>query len=96
MFLLRRPVLLLSLAVLLGVSTGCRVEKEQAGEAPDVDVNVEPGKLPKYEVEGPEVDIGTEKKEISVPNVEVTQEEKEITVPDIDVKVPQEDDSPEN
>jgi hypothetical protein len=36
------------------------VEKEQAGEEPDVDVNVDPGNLPEYEVEGPEVDVGTE------------------------------------
>lgn len=96
MFFLKRPVLLLPLALLLVVSTGCRVEKEQAGEAPEVDVNVEPGKLPEYEVEGPEVDVGTQEKTITVPEVEVTQEEKTITAPDVDIQLPTDEDSPEN
>ncbi|MFP5272272.1 hypothetical protein [Coleofasciculus sp.] len=96
MFFLKRSVLLLPLALLLVVSTGCRVEKEQAGEAPEVDVNVDPGKVPEYEVEGPEVDVGTQEKTITVPEVEVTQEEKTITAPDVDIKPPTDEDSPEN
>ncbi|MEQ9371544.1 MAG: hypothetical protein RIG63_21325 [Coleofasciculus chthonoplastes F3-SA18-01] len=96
MFFLKRPLLLLPLALLLVVSTGCRVEKEQAGEKPDVDVNVDPGKLPEYKVEGPEVDVGTQEKTITVPDVEVTQEEKTITAPDVDIKPPTDEDSPEN
>ncbi|MFP4123449.1 hypothetical protein [Coleofasciculus sp.] len=96
MSFLKRPLLLLPLALLLVVSTGCRVEKEQAGEEPDVDVNVEPGKMPEYEVEGPDVEVGTEEKEITVPEVEVTQEEKTITAPDVDVQPPTDNNSPEN
>ena len=96
MSFLKRPLLLLPLALLLVVSTGCRVEKEQAGEEPDVDVNVDPGNLPEYEVEGPEVDVGTEEKEITVPDVEVTQEEKTITAPDVDVQPPTDTDSQGN
>ncbi|MFP4101604.1 hypothetical protein [Coleofasciculus sp.] len=96
MSFLKRSLLLLPLALLLVVSTGCRVEKEQAGEEPDVDVNVEPGKMPEYEVEGPDVEVGTEEKEITVPEVEVTQEEKTITAPDVDVQPPTDNNSPEN
>lgn len=96
MFFLKRPLLLLPLALLLIVSTGCRVEKEQTGEEPDVDVNVDPGQLPEYEVEGPEVDVGTEQKEITVPDVEVTQEEKTITAPDVDIQPPTDNDAQEN
>lgn len=86
-----RQVLLLPLAALLLVSASCRVQQEEAGEAPDVDVNVDPGKLPEYDVEGPEVEVGTEEKDITVPEVEVTQEEETITVPDVDVNLPTED-----
>lgn len=82
------PIVALLLVV---VSTGCRVEKEEAGEAPDVDVNVEPGQLPEYEVEGPKVDVGTEEKEVTVPEVEVTEEQKTIEVPDVDVELPTDD-----
>ncbi|MBE9126372.1 hypothetical protein IQ257_16260 [Coleofasciculus sp. LEGE 07092] len=86
-----RQVLLLPLAALLVVSAGCRVQQEEAGEAPDVDVNVDPGKLPEYDVDGPEVEVGTEEKDVTVPEVEVTQEEKTINVPDVDVNLPTED-----
>ncbi|MEM1251889.1 MAG: hypothetical protein AAGI69_05610 [Cyanobacteria bacterium P01_H01_bin.21] len=72
-------------------AAGCRVEQEQSGELPDVDVDVEPGQLPEYEVEGPEVEIGTEQQEITVPDVDVDTEQKEITVPDVDVELPTDD-----
>ena len=87
----KRFILLPVVALLVVVSTGCSVEKKEAGEAPDVDVNVEPGKLPEYEVEGPKVDVGTEEKEVTVPKVEVTEEKETIEVPDVDVEPPTDD-----
>lgn len=97
MFILKRrvglqKVLLLSLAAILITSAGCRVQQQESGEVPEVDVDVEPGNLPEYEVEGPEVDVGTEKQKVTVPEVEVTQETKTIEVPDIDVEPPSADD----
>lgn len=83
-----KQALVVPALVLMTLATGCRVEREQAGELPDVDVDVEPGQLPEYEVEGPDVEVGTEQKEVTVPEVEVTTEEKEITVPDVDVELP--------
>lgn len=53
----------------------CSVEKTQEGEMPEVEV--EEGRLPEYDVDAAEVEIGTE--------------EKTITVPDIDVHMPDED-----
>lgn len=50
-------LLLIPLTVLLALSIGCRVEQQRAGELPDVDVAVEPGQLPKYEIEGPDVTV---------------------------------------
>lgn len=57
----------------LGLSA-CEVEKKQEGELPKV--NVEPGKMPDYDVKG--------------PDVKVEQKKKEITVPDVDIITPQE------
>lgn len=77
-------------AALLLVTAGCRVEQEEAGEPPAVDVEVSPGNLPEYDVEGPDVDVSTEEQEITVPEVNVTQEEETITVPDVDIEPPSE------
>jgi len=70
-----KQFLLLPFAASLLFVTGCAVSQEEPGEAPSVDV--EEGELPEYDVEGPEVDVGTE--------------EEEVTVPDVDVELPDED-----
>ena len=55
--------------------TACEVKKTQEGEAPKV--TVEGGKMPKYDVETPDVKVTEEKKTITVPKVEVvTPQEK--------------------
>ena len=50
---------------------GCKVEKTQEGELPDVEVKADGGQLPKYEVETPEVEIGTKTVEVEVPTATV-------------------------
>lgn len=47
----------------------CEVEKTQEGEMPDVEVSG--GQVPKYDVDGPDVEVGTKKKEVTVPTVDV-------------------------
>lgn len=54
------------------VLVGCDVDKTQEGKMPDVDVQTEPGQMPEYYVDAPDVDVGTETKEIEVPDVDVT------------------------
>lgn len=81
----------LSTIALLLLTVGCRVEQEQAGELPDVDVQVEPGQLPQYDVDGPEVNVRTEEQEVTVPQIEVTEEERNVEVPYIDIDPPQAD-----
>jgi hypothetical protein len=49
----------------------CEVKQTQNGQMPDVDVNVSGGQLPEYNVQGPEVKVGTENKVIEVPTVDV-------------------------
>ena len=61
--------------ILLGVSflgfAACDVDQTKEGELPDVDVNASGGQLPEFNVEGPEVNVGTENKTIEVPTVDV-------------------------
>lgn len=71
-------VMLLPLALALMV--GCDVKKTEEGELPDVDVSG--GNLPEYEVEGPDVDVGTTTKEIEVPTVDVDMPDDEDEVVD--------------
>lgn len=63
-----------AIKILMGVTclsfTACNVEKTQEGDMPDV--NVTGGQLPEYNVETPEVTVGTENKTVEMPTVEVT------------------------
>jgi hypothetical protein len=62
-------------AVLLAAAclsiAACKVEKKQEGKLPDVDVSAKGGQLPEYNVQGPDVQVGTENKVIQVPTVDV-------------------------
>jgi hypothetical protein len=80
--------LLIPLVGLLALSSGCRIEQERTGELPDVDVEVEPGQLPEYDVKGPDVNVGTVERTVTVPRVEVVQEERTVKVPYVDVNLP--------
>ena len=61
--------------ILLGVSflaiVACDVDQTKEGKLPDVDVNTSGGQLPEFNVQGPEVNVGTENKTIEVPTVDV-------------------------
>ena len=49
----------------------CEVKQTENGQMPDVDVNVSGGQLPEYNVQGPEVQVGTENRTVEVPTVDV-------------------------
>lgn len=67
---------MLVLMLVIG-TTGCRVNQTEEGEMPDVDVKVEDGKLPEYDVDAADVDVKTEKKTIEVPDVDVNMPEEQ-------------------
>lgn len=65
-------VFVLLMALLVVLATGaCRVRQTEEGKLPDVDVSAEGGKMPEYDVDAPDVDVKTEKREVTVPKVEV-------------------------
>ncbi len=79
-----------SLAIALSFAiAGCDVDQTREGELPDADVSVEPGQMPSYDVDGPEVDLDMEESEVLVPDVEM--KEKTIETPDLDVTLPEND-----
>lgn len=55
------------------IMSACDVDQTKEGNLPDVDVDVNAsgGQLPEFEVEGPQVNVGTENKTIQVPTVDV-------------------------
>ncbi|MGB3757085.1 MAG: hypothetical protein WBA07_12020 [Rivularia sp. (in: cyanobacteria)] len=72
--------------MLLVPLTSCQIEKEQAARLPEV--NIEPGRLPEYDIKGPDVKVGVTKRTVTVPKVIVVQEEQTVEVPYIDVDLP--------
>lgn len=68
--------------------TGCSVEQTKSAKAPDVDVDVDPGRWPKYEVNWADVDVGTTTRTVTVPKLEWKREETQVQVPYIDIKAP--------
>ena len=69
-------------------STACSVDQTREGEAPDVDVDVDPGRWPRYDVNWADVDVGTRQETVTVPVVRVERETREVTVPYIDINPP--------
>jgi hypothetical protein len=59
----------IGMTTLLLALAGCDVEKTADGELPDVDVDVDSGQLPEYDVDAPDVDI--EEKSVEVPTIDV-------------------------
>ncbi|NJO44634.1 MAG: hypothetical protein HC835_02785 [Oscillatoriales cyanobacterium RM2_1_1] len=80
--------LILTLALFLVPLAACRVEQEEAGSLPDVDVSVEPGSLPEYDIQGPDVNVGVTERTVTIPKVIVVQEEETVEIPYVDVDVP--------
>lgn len=60
------------------------VDQTQEAKLPDVDVKVEGGQAPKFDVQAGSVDVGTEEKTVLVPKV--VMEEEQVTVPTVDVE----------
>ncbi len=53
------------------LASACDVDQTKEGSLPDVEVNASGGQMPEFDVDGPTVNVGTEKKTIEVPTVDV-------------------------
>lgn len=86
-----RILTLVLTALLILPLVGCRVEQTEEGSLPDVEVDVEGGNMPKFDVDTAEVKVTEGEAEVSVPDVDVHMEKKTIPVPNIDIEMPDED-----
>lgn len=50
----------------------CQVNKTQQGKLPKVEVKTSQGQLPAYNIQGPDVQVGSKTKTFKVPTVHVT------------------------
>ena len=78
----------LAAALAVFVTTGCTAEQTEPAKAPDVDVRVEPGEWPDYNVKWADVDVGTREETVTVPVVRIEEETKQVSVPYIDINPP--------
>lgn len=49
----------------------CDVDQTKEAELPDVDVNASGGQAPEFDVDAPQVNVGTENKTVEVPTLDV-------------------------
>ena len=56
---------------------GCQVQQEEEARLPDVDIDVQGGEWPEYDVKWADVEVGTEERTITVPVVRVEKETRE-------------------
>ncbi len=70
--------------------SACDVDKTESGSLPDVDVDVDvdEGSLPEYDVDWADVDVRTRTEMIKVPKVRVVMEEEAVEVPVVDIDWP--------
>lgn len=85
---MRITLLSTAMTAMLLITPGCSVERTEKGRAPDVDVNVDPGRWPKYEVNWADVDVGTRTRTITVPKLEWKREQTTVEVPYLDINAP--------
>ncbi len=79
------------LALTLFMATACNIDKKGDTELPEMDVDVEEGDLPEFDVDWANVDVSTATKTVEVPKVVVVTEEEQVEVPTIDVNMPDEE-----
>ena len=81
------------LTVLIGAGglalAGCNVEQTEEAELPEIDVNATGGQMPEYDVEGPDVDVGTTNETVQVPELDVEMQNETVETPTIDVDTPE-------
>ncbi len=85
-----KKIMISALAVTLLLATSCKIDQTKETELPDVDVNVEEGQLPAFDVDWADIDVGTTTETIKIPKVVIVMEEEEVEIPYLDVDMPDE------
>ena len=72
---MKKSIALVAATTLAFGLAGCDVDQTEEGELPEVEV--EGGNMPEYDVEAPDVEVGTEEVTVDVPTVDVDTEDAE-------------------
>jgi hypothetical protein len=73
---MKHLIKLAAMTTICVAAAGCQVNKTQEGKLPKVAVKTTDGQLPAYNVQGPDVQIGSKNETIKVPTVKVTTPDK--------------------
>lgn len=68
--------------------TSCDIDQTKTAKLPDVDVDMDAGQMPAFDVDWADVNVGTRTETIKVPKVKVVMEEVEVEIPYVDVDMP--------
>lgn len=77
-------LVVIGVIVALGLFYFIDVDQTKEAKLPDVDVTVEGGQAPEFDVKTGDVEVGTTEKKVLVPKV--VMEEETVTVPTVDVE----------
>ncbi|GAC1578462.1 MAG: hypothetical protein NVS3B5_11120 [Sphingomicrobium sp.] len=69
---MRKASTILALGSIVVSLGGCEVKKTQQGKMPKVEMKTSGGQLPAYNVQGPDVQVGSKTETFKVPTVHVT------------------------
>ena len=69
---MRNVFKLLVLGTACVTAAGCQVNKIQQGKLPKVEMKTSEGQLPAYNIQGPDVQVGSKTKSFKVPTVHVS------------------------
>ncbi|VVT19838.1 conserved hypothetical protein [Hoeflea sp. EC-HK425] len=73
-----------AVAIVAGAFYFVEVDQTREARLPDVDVSVEGGQAPEFDVETGDVEVGTTEKKVLVPKV--VMEEETVTVPTVEAE----------
>lgn len=85
-----KKILMTALAFSIVFATSCKIDQTKETELPDVNVSVEEGQLPEFDVDWADVNVGTRTETVEVPKVVIVMEEMEVEIPYLDVDMPNE------
>jgi len=85
-----KKIVLSVIALSLFIVTGCKMDQTKNAELPEVDVEVEEGQVPDFDVDWADVNVGTRTETVEIPNVVIVMEETEVEIPYLDVDMPDE------
>lgn len=79
----------LSLLFLFALAfSACDVDQTREGELPEVDIDLEEGQAPAYDVDWADIDVRTRTETVEVPKIKVVTETEQVEVPYIDMDWP--------